>query len=439
METVCTRLRYGRDGLTVRVAADVLQAPHGPAAKDPLKVARQALERPIGSASLAQLIRAKKPKTLAITISDITRPVPHADFLPAVLEVVRESGVADRDVLIIIGTGMHRPSTADERRIMLGEPILARYEVIDHRPRDPAALTQVSDGSDIAEGHPPVSVCKRFVEADFRIVTGLIEHHFMAGFSGGRKGVCPALVDLRTIQRFHGFKTLSHPRIGNGILGGNPCHEISLKVAKLVGVDFLVNVAVSGDRRMAGIYCGELEKAHEAGCEEVGRWTSAKVDEPYDLVVTSGGGYPLDETFYQTVKGMCAALPAIRQGGRMIIASRCGEGVGGASYTKLLLQYGSNWKAFNADAAASEVTKLDQWQVQMQAGVLQRLGVENLVLVADCDTIPLDLQRRMGVTPAGDAGASPEARLQGEIDRFVRERKGARVAIIPDGPYTAIR
>jgi hypothetical protein len=324
--------------------------------------------------------------------------------------------------------------------------------------------------------NPPVCVCRRFVEADFRIVTGYIEPHFMAGFSGGRKGVCPALVDLRTVQRFHGQKTLCHPKADNGVIEGNPCHEISLKVAKIVGVDFLFNVAITRDRQMAGIYCGHLEEAHQAGCKQVGEWTSCRVGGSgtgvppvssnaagvpspssfvapghaqgeethgqdahatgYDLVVTCGGGAPLDQTFYQTVKGMCTALPALGAKSTMLMVSHCGEGVGSKAYTDLMLAYDNDWRRFLADIAATDNTKLDQWEFQMQTRVLERIGMERLLLASD--GIPMATQNRLAVTPlSGDGNA--QTRAQWAIDQFVTRNPNARVAVIPEGPYTLLR
>jgi len=194
------RLLYGKDGIDVRVpeSAAVLAGRHPPAVPDADAAVRAALAGPIGTAPLAELLRRRQPGSVAITISDITRPVPNQDLLPPLLAELNAAGVADEQVVVIIGTGMHRPSTPAERQTLLGDELLKRLEVLDHRADAPDTLTQVSDD-------PPVRVSRRFLEADFRVVTGYIEPHFMAGYSGGRKGVCPALVDLATVQRFHGY------------------------------------------------------------------------------------------------------------------------------------------------------------------------------------------------------------------------------------------
>ena len=426
------RLLYGKTGMTIRVpdSATILEGQHPPALADPDRAVAEALAKPIGSASLAKLVRKKKPRTVAITISDITRPVPNKEFLPGILKVLNDNGVGDSQVVIIIGTGMHRHSTPDELQQLLGDAILKRVEVIDHDAHDAATLKKVSDD-------PPVSICRRFADADFRIVTGYIEPHFMAGFSGGRKGVCPALVDLQTVQRFHGYPTLANPKADNGVLDGNPCHAISLQIAKVVGVDFLFNVAITGDRRMAGIYCGDLEQAHAAGCKQVAEWTTASFEGHFDLVVTNGGGYPLDQTFYQTVKGMCTSLPALCEHSTLLIVSQCAEKLGSKAYTDLMLQYKGDWRKFLADIAAHPGrTLLDQWEYQMQCRVLERIGVHRLWLVSD--GLPMEWMRDAAVNPILCEGDCCD-RAQRTIDEYVAAHPDDRIAVIPDGPYTMLR
>ena len=425
-------LLYGTDGITVSVpdSAAVLAGQHIPAIADSRVAVVEALDAPIGSASLKSLLAERQPKSVAITVSDITRPVPNRQFLPAMLDVLNAAGIDDSNIVIIIGTGMHRPSTPDERQIILGGEILGRIEVIDHRADAPETLVTVSDD-------PPVSVCRRFAEADFRIVTGYIEAHFMAGFSGGRKGVCPALVDLATVQRFHGYQTLASPRADTGVLADNPCHEIALRVARRVGVDFLFNVAITAEREMAGIYCGDLDAAHQAGCAQVAHWTTATIDGPFDLVITNGGGFPLDQTFYQTVKGMCTALPAVGPDTTLLQVSRCNEKLGSQSYTDLMLQWDGDWQGFLAHIQANaDVTRLDQWEFQMQCKVLRRIGPENLWFVTD--GIDPDVQRRICLTPILGNG-DVRTRTQRAIDDYLAAHPNARVAVIPEGPYTMLK
>lgn len=433
MKTV--ELLYGRGTMALRVPdrAVVLRGCGAEPLADPGRAVAGALENPIGSPPLAALVQARRPRTVAISVSDITRPVPNAVMLPPLLDVLNRQGVGDDRIVIVIGTGMHRVSTSDERRIILGDEIPRRIEVVDHNAHDPTTLKRISRGDGASQ---PVSVCRRFAEADFRIVTGLIEPHFMAGFSGGRKGVCPALVDLQTIQRFHGYATLADPRAENAVLDGNPCHRIALQVARTVGVDFLLNVAITQDRRMAGVYCGDLEQAHLAGCRDVERWTGAWVERPFDLVITSAGGYPLDQTFYQTIKGMGGALPALHERSVLLQIAHGGEGLGSEAYERLLMEYQGDWRRFLADAAASPCTRLDQWALQMQARVQSKIGNERLWFVSDA--IPVHIQKRIGVTPLEGEGDA-QMRAQRAIDRYLSANPLASVAVIPDGPYTLVR
>ncbi|MCK4276556.1 MAG: nickel-dependent lactate racemase, partial [Phycisphaerae bacterium] len=438
--TRTVRMLYGRDGmgLSVPQSAVVLAGQNPPAVPDAPGAVAEALANPIDCRPLRELLAARRPGSVAITISDITRPVPNQEFLPALLAALNAAGIDDGRIVIIIGTGMHRPSTAAEREMLMGRELLRRVEVIDHRADAPETLVTVCGGaSGGSKGEPIVRICRRFVEADFRIVTGYIEPHFMAGFSGGRKGVCPALVDLATIQRFHGYDTLANPKADNGVLDSNPCHEIALQVARAVGVDFLFNVAITRDRRIAGIYCGDLEAAHLTGCEQVGRWVSAGIDRPFDLVVTNGGGYPLDATFYQTVKGMCTATPALAKESTLLQVSCCDEQLGSRSYTDLMLRYDGDWRRFLRDIEANRHrTLVDQWEFQLQGRVLDRIGPDKLWFVSD--GLDPETQRHIAVHPILGPGDA-QSRAQKAIDDYLSQHPGARVAVIPDGPYTMLR
>lgn len=423
---------YGETGFELRLPARaaVLVGNPAPALADPERAVREALQHPVGCLPFRQLLESKRPRSVAITVSDSTRPVPNREFLPALLRALYDAGIADDRIAIVIGTGMHRASTLEERERILGPEILGRIAVIDHDAHDPRTMVQVCS-------EPRVTVCRQFAEAEFRIVTGFIEPHFMAGWSGGRKGVCPALVDLQTVQRFHGYAALANPLAAAGVLDGNPCHEIALRIARIVGVDFLLNVGVSADQRIAGVFCGDLEAAHAAGCRQVEEWATARVASSFDLVVTSGGGAPLDASFYQAVKGQVGALPALERESTLLQVAACSQGLGSSAYSDLLLRWGQDWRGFLAFLAAHpDDTAIDQWELQMQARVLEHVGVERLWFASD--GVPEDVQRCIAVTPVlGPGGAAQRA--QRAIDRYLALRPQASVAVIPDGPYTLLR
>jgi nickel-dependent lactate racemase len=430
MPTRSVSLRY-QDGylqLQVPETAVVLRGPEIPALQDPETAVRHVLRNPVGSPPLADVARTKAPRNVVITMSDITRPVPNELLIGAILDELHSAGITDEQCTVLIATGMHRPSTEAERRTMLGDALLRRVRVVDHESDRPETLIRISDD-------PPVSANRLYVEADLKVVTGLIEPHFMAGYSGGRKGICPGLVDLQTVQRFHGHRTMDNPKASEGILGGNPCHEIAMQVAQQIGCDFLVNAAITHDRRPAGIFAGDMVAAHEAGCAKVAEWTSARVEEPFDLVITSGGGYPLDASFYQTVKCMVTALPALTAGSTLLVCSRCDE-IGSPEYAELMRRHGNDWRSFLDAIRATESTAKDQWEFQMQTRVLDRIGQDRLVLCAD--GIPVEEQTTLAVLPAPGSGDARQ-RAQAFLDAFVLTHPRARIAVIPEGPYTMLR
>jgi nickel-dependent lactate racemase len=425
-------LLYGRRGVQVDVPvnATILRGGHGEVLARPGEAIRTALEKPIGSHGLSELLRRRKPKTAVITISDITRPVPNTVILPEILATLNANGVSDQNITIVVGTGMHRASTDAEKVELVGNDILKRVRIEDHVAEDPAGLLRVT-----TEGEEPVVFAnKTFLQADFKIVTGLIEPHFMAGYSGGRKGVCPALVDLKTVQRFHGHRVMGDMRSASGILEGNPCHAESLRIARRIGADFLVNVAINGERQVCGVYAGDMEAAHAVGVKHVERWTSAVIEEPFDLVVTCGGGYPLDKTFYQTGKGMVTALPACHKGTIVLVVAECEEGVGSESFTELMTGWSGKWREFLAHIAGADVKK-DQWQVQMLTRVMEAVGTEQVLLV--CDGLQADIVRKLWVTPVEGAGTAAQ-RAQRVIDDYIAKHPAARIAVIPEGPYTML-
>ncbi len=418
----------GRVRLDLPPSVEVLRGPEIPRAEEPAHAVRAALASPIGCAPLREVAAQKQPRSVCVTMSDITRPVPNELLITAILEELNAVGIEDAAVTVLIATGMHRPSTERERQVMLGDDLLRRVRVVDHEADRLDTHVRVCDD-------PPVSVNRLYAEADLKIVTGLIEPHFMAGYSGGRKGICPGLVDLETVQRFHGHRTMGDPAATEGRMQGNPCHEIGMQVAQQVGCDFLVNAAITHDRELAGVFAGDLVAAHEAGCRQVGAWTSAVVEQPFDLVVTSAGGYPLDESYYQTVKGMVTALPALHDESELLMMTACTE-VGSPEFTALMQRYGNDYEAFLRDIEASGRTEKDQGQFQMQTRVLRRIGQARLLLAND--GLPLPTQRGLGVTPLGGEG-DVGARVQRHLDAFVAARPDARVAVIPEGPYTMLR
>jgi nickel-dependent lactate racemase len=426
-----TRIAYGRDALDIRVPETTVELTlrHVEPLRDVPAAVSGALRHPLDTLPLPQL--AHGHEHAVIVASDITRPVPYRALLPPLLDGV-EPHV--QRVTVLVATGTHRPSTAAEKREMFGQDVLARCQVVDHDSRSPEQMATIE--RDVNAGRV-IRVNRLYAEADLRILTGLVEPHFMAGYSGGRKAICPGLLDLESIQRFHGPAILEDPRATNGVLEGNPCHREAVEVAHLVGADFTVNVTLDRQRRVTGVFAGEMDAAFEAAVAKVDSYCRAEAGEPADIVVTSGGGYPLDKTFYQTVKGMVGALPAVGEGGTILIASACSEGIGNPEYAELMFRYAGRHEEFLHDILARPEVEQDQWEFEEQCKVLARVGVEGLVVCTgglDARTL-----RACSVTPASDvtanSGASAADQLQGVLDALLRDRPEARVTVIPDGPY----
>ncbi|MDW8368024.1 MAG: nickel-dependent lactate racemase, partial [Abditibacteriales bacterium] len=268
----------------------------------------------------------------------------------------------------------------------------------------------------------PAFIDRTYLQADLKILTGLIEPHLMAGYSGGRKLVCPGIAGWRTIKVFHSPALLEHPRATNGVLDGNPVHQMSLEIARMAGADFILNVTLDEPRRITGVFAGEMETAHLAGVEAVNKMVKVDIGAPADIVVTTSAGYPLDTTFYQAIKGLVGALPAVKQGGTLIMAASLSEGLGSAEFAQLCLQMGSV-EAFTQKLLDPDFFVFDQWQAEELVKVLRHCEV-----MIYSDGVDHDTLRQCLVTPID----SVEDGIRYALDKHGRD---ARIIVIPEGPY----
>ena len=304
-------MRYGSSGRQVEFPegnTTVLRMRTLPALQEPSRALKASLEAPIGCAPLAELARGKR--TACVVISDITRPVPNELLLNGILGVLEGYGIARDDILILIATGVHRPNLGDELVRLVGAGIAGQYRIENHYATE---LDQHTDLGQTSRGTRAL-IDRRYCEADLKITTALVEPHLMAGYSGGRKAICPGLASLETMKIMHGPGILEHPNASPGVLDGNPFHEEALEIARMAGVDFIVNMALDEARQPVGVFAGELDAAHRRACAIVSQQTRVEV-EPADIVVTSSAGAPLDATFYQAIKGPVGALSAVKPGG----------------------------------------------------------------------------------------------------------------------------
>ena len=409
------RLDYGTTGLTVAVPdSAVVIAPHEAA---PLADERaafvEAVRHPIGSRPLRELVTASD--TVAIVIADITRPSPSERLVPWLLD---ELSFVPRDQFVVInGTGSHRANTEAELRRMVGDEVFETVRVINHNGFDPATLTHLGRTSYGGE----IWLNSDYCAASVRIATGFVEPHFFAGFSGGPKAIVPGVAGMQTIMHLHNAEMIGHPRSTWGVLDGNPVQGEIREGVAMCPPHFNVNVTVDAQRRITGMFVGDLLESHLAGCRFVAETATRPVAGPFDVVVTTNSGYPLDQNLYQTVKGMSAAARIVRDGGAILAVSECADGLPEHGNFKELLQMRASPQALLEMIEAPGFSIYDQWQVQSQALVQRKADVYLYSSLAP------EVARAALLTPVSDVAAA-----LGDL----RARYGERIAVLPRGPMT---
>jgi nickel-dependent lactate racemase len=414
------RLDYGHDGLDVELPDNhVVKSLSYKQAKplaDPVGELRSLLERPIGTPSLAELARGRN--SACIVICDITRPVPNELILKPLLETLEQSGMPREQITILVATGLHRPNEGEELVEIVGQEIAEQYRIENHHGQ----CLEEHDFLGTSPRGVPIWIDSRYLDAELKITTGLIEPHLMAGFSGGRKLICPGIAALATIKVWHGPDFLEDPRADCGILDGNPVHEESTWIGRHAGCDFIVNVVINTQRSVLKFVAGDMEQAFHEGVDYCRQVVADSVPEPVDIVVTSCAGYPLDTTFYQAVKGLVGALPIVKQGGTIIMAASMSEGIGSPQFQQLFDE-NSDLETFVERITSGGYFVMDQWQLEELAKVRRKARVK---LVSD--GLPAETINRLFVESA------PTVELAVE-DSLADYGEDARIAVIPKGPY----
>jgi nickel-dependent lactate racemase len=410
-------LAYGRGSLEVELPDDrvtIIEPSHQAGLADERAAVVAALDAPIAALPLREQIRPESRITIVHT--DITRATPNDRLIPWLLAYLESAGARRKNITLLNGLGTHRPNTRAELEQMLTPEVVANYRCLNHEPENDEAHAQLGTTKTGA----PALINRHVVEADVRIITGFIEPHFFAGFSGGPKGIMPAVAALKTVMSNHGAHHIGDRRATFGVTVGNPLWEEMRDIALRVGPSFLLNVALNERRQIAGVFAGDLIPAHAVGIEFVRTGAMQRVEEPFDVVVTTNSGYPLDMNLYQAVKGMRAAELIVRDGGAVIIAAECAEGVPAGSPHERLLRSVPDGEALLAKLGASDTVWPEQWQGQIQA-LIQRRAEVHLHSTLDDATV-----RAAHLIPCRDIGAAVRARAT----------NGARIAVLPQGPLT---
>lgn len=412
-------LAFGKTGITLDLPEGfqyrVLEARSATPLPDWQAALETALDRPIGAAPLVEIARGKR--SAAISVCDITRPAPNRLTLPPVLRRLEQAGIPCEGIMILIATGLHRAATENEIREICGEEIAARFCVRNHDARNLSSHRHLGS----TRSGTPVYIDERFAAADLHITLGFIEPHLMLGYSGGRKLVAPGLAAQETIKVLHSPRFMRDARAAEGLIEDNPLHIELLEIARLARHDFIVDVALARDRSIAGVFAGHPELAHRRGVQFVSQVLLEPLDEPVDAVITSAAGYPLDLTYYQSVKGVTAASHIVKPGGAILLIAACAEGAGAPEFSQML-RHGTSDAEFLKRIEGAPVT-VDQWQLEKLAMVTTQCR-----LLWYVPGLPAEYHARLWGRSYPTV-ESAVAALTGGLPA------GARIAVIPEGPY----
>ena len=419
---VAIELLYDRGTLAVApppgCVATVINKHAMPVLPDPVAAIEQALASPVDAPPLRELARGRR--SACILICDITRPVPNGLFLPVMIRTLLEAGVPREGITVLVATGLHRPNEGQELAELVGDPwVLEQVRVENHfatRDEDHVLVGRTPRGT-------VVRLDRRLAEAELKIATGLVEPHFMAGWSGGRKVIAPGIAHAETITTFHNSTFMAHPRAANCVLEGNPLHEEQLAIVGMLGGALALNTVIDEHRRLAFVNFGEIVQSHLDAVAFVRRFAEVPVTQRFKTVVTSAAGYPLDKTYYQTVKGMVGPIDILEPGGDLIVASACSEGMGSPHYVEAqrrLVQLGPDgfWKSI----AGKPHADIDEWQTQMQ---LKPMRVGRVRLYSD----------GLKGEQAGLTGVERISSVEAAVAESMVRHGDPRVAFVPEGPY----
>jgi nickel-dependent lactate racemase len=415
-------LNYGKGSLPLdlpeRLNVTLIRKPAMPVLQNAAEWVGAALDDPVHARTLKEEARGRR--SACILICDITRPVPNGLLLPAIVRALLDGGMRPEQICVLVATGLHRPNEGAELEELVGDPwVLRTVRVENHFARN--------DADHVLLGTTPagtvVRLDRRFVGADLKIVTGLVEPHFMAGYSGGRKVIAPGVAHAETITTFHNARFMSHPNAENCVLEGNPLHLEQLEIVRMLGQVLAVNTVIDEHRNVSFVNYGEIIQSHLQTVEFIRSFAQVPVPRRFKTVVTSAAGYPLDTTYYQTVKGMVAPIDILEPGGNLIVVSECAEGMGSSEYVdaqRRLLDLGAD--GFFRDISRKSHADIDEWQTQMQLKPM-RLGGIHLY-----STGLQGADRRL--TGVQMVDSVPEA-----VAHCVAAAGDPHVAVIPEGPY----
>ncbi|WP_347550042.1 nickel-dependent lactate racemase [Pseudalkalibacillus hwajinpoensis] len=412
-----TTLLYGKDGLSINIPDNsfMVEPNNLEGLPETNRSIKEALQNPIGTSPLKEVVKATD--TVAIAISDITRPTPNHILIPLLIEELNH--VPLENFVIINGTGTHRDQTREEFIQMLGEWVVDNIRIVNNQCHDKDSLVNLGESKFGCD----VYLNKDYVEANFKIVTGFIEPHFFAGFSGGPKGIMPGIAGIETIMTFHNARMIGDPLATWGNMENNPVQEMTREINGMCKPDFMLNVTLNREKEITAVFAGELYEAHDKGCEFAKEHAMIKCNERFDVVITSNSGYPLDQNLYQAVKGMSAAHKIVKKGGAILVASECSDGLPSHGNYSKIFEMADSPQALLDMINNPEFKMFDQWQVQKQA-VIQ---------------VWADVYVYSKLTDEQVKGAmlKPISNIEKQLDELKKKYgENMSVAVLPLGPLT---
>ena len=418
-------LKYSTGGLRINLPSTpnflgVLEPRSKPALSDPTDAVRRSLRSSISSSPLREAARGRQDAV--VVISDKTRPVPNNLLLPLILHEIEAAGVPREAITILVATGIHRPNEGEELRRLVGSDIAGMYHIANHFSKKDDEMVYAGTIMENA----PAYVNRLYARADLKVLTGFIEPHMWAGYSGGRKSILPGISSVKTLQFMHGPEMIAHPDVVYGKLKGNPFHEAGIQIMEKVGADYIVNVTLNSAKEVTGVYSGHPVQAHYSGVHELEPYCTSLVDRKLDFVVTTNAGAPLDVSLYQTSKGIAGVAPVVKSGGEIVVASCCQEGLGSPEFVAACNEF-TTPKEWTRRALAHEFFYPDQWCAQE---IFKWMEDHPIHLFSD--GITDEEQRRYGFSPTHNI----EETVAELLDRHGRD---AVWAVVPDGPLLIVR
>lgn len=414
---------YGKSGIEVSLDPSwnttIFRPSKQDVIEDPINAIRNTIKNPIGTPSLKKIVKSKKEiKSVCIVVSDATRPVPSHLLLKGLLKELSDYGLQEDKILVLIATGLHRTSRKDELERILGEYLTSSVKIVDHIARDKNSLVYL--GNTI--NNIPIYINKHYYESDLKILTGYVEPHFFFGFSGGRKSIVPGIAGAETILANHSAENIASSNARFGIYKNNPMAENSTEIAKLVGVDFVVNVSINENHKITQVAAGDLERVHKKLVNYQLKHIFKEIQEPFDIVVCGNGGYPLDLNLYQAVKSMAIGEMVVKKNGTIISVNECADGIGGGQDEfKELLFSDMPPEEIYKKVLNNEIVVLDQWEIQ----VLTRI-----MMMADVYIIS-----KMKEDEIGNIGLKHAKTVEEAIKKSLNKHGSkAKILFLPNGP-----